>query len=521
MATDAAQDAVIRRRVVRSTASNYLGKAVTLSTWFVLTPFLLHQLGATGYGLWVLAGSLVTYGKLLDLGIGNAVVKYVAEHRARGDVELTHSLIATTLRLYSALGLVAAVLCASIAPVFPDLFGVPPEQRLTATWLVLLLGLTVGISIPCTTATAVLRGLQRYDLFNLVTTVGTLCTAAATVVVLLLDFGVLGMVAVNIPVNLAMQAASIWFINRVAPELRFGWRGASREHVRTILSFSWSLFLVDVAGRLQERTNELVIGFFLPLSSVAPFAIAQRLSELPQILTDQFMKVLLPLASELHAQDDPARLRFLYLAATRLTVAIFVPFACTLIILAPSILTLWVGAAYAEYAYLVTILAVASLIVTSQWPAHAILQGMARHRPLAAMSLGSGVASVVLSIVLVQHFALTGVACATLIAFLVECLGFSLPYAMRVMGVTAVEIVGEVFLPALAPAAPMAVALYAARHILEPSSLVAVALIAAIGFPVYAAGYLVMTPSRVERHLCGTVALNTLRLTMRLRTARS
>src|SRR5215210_4950869 len=104
MVADTAQkDAVIRRRVLSGTLANYVGQFVTLGTGFVLTPFVLHQLGASSYGLWVLAGSVVAYGSLLDLGISTAVVKYVAEYRARGETEQAHGLVATALCLYTVL----------------------------------------------------------------------------------------------------------------------------------------------------------------------------------------------------------------------------------------------------------------------------------------------------------------------------------------------------------------------------------------------------------------------------------
>ncbi len=499
MVDDAAKDAVIRRRVFSGTISNYVGRFIKFGTWFFLTPFILHQLGAAGYGLWVLVGSVVAYGSLLDLGIAGAVTKYVAEHVVRGESEQAHSLIATTLRLYSVLGLIAVALSATIAPVFPDVFNVPHGERATATALVVVMGFALGISIPCTAAGAVLRGLQRHDLVNHLSAAATLISAAATVVVLLLGGGVLGMVAVNIPITLAMQAVSVWVINRVAPELQFGWRGAKRQQVRTIISFSSSVFVTQGAGLLQTKTDEIIIGVFLPITAVTPYSIARKLSEAAQVLTDQFMKVLLPLASELHAADDQTRLRSLYSQGTRLTLALFLPVGCTLVILAQPILTVWVGAAYADQVQLVGILTLASLIATSQWPASSILQGMARHRPLAMMSVGSALANLGLSIALVHPLGLTGVALGTLIPTVFECLCLVLPYSMRVIGISAEEALKEIFLPAFGPAVPMAIVLYLVRQVVEPSSLIAMTVVAGSGLAVYVTAYLSFGASQVER----------------------
>ena len=101
------------------------------------------------------------------------------------------------------------------------------------------------------TAPAVLRGLQRYDTINLINTAGTILSAAATVVVLLLGGGVLGLVGVSIAVTLAMQAWAIGSIHRIMPELHFGWRGARRRLVRTVISFSSPCCLPLIPGYLS------------------------------------------------------------------------------------------------------------------------------------------------------------------------------------------------------------------------------------------------------------------------------
>jgi O-antigen/teichoic acid export membrane protein len=511
VATDAAKDAVIRRRVLGSTASNYVGKFIALGTWFLLTPFILHRLGETTYGLWVLVGSVVAYGSLLDLGIAGAVIKYIAEYHAKGEIAEARSLVATALCLYSALGLTTVALSAAIAPAFPYLFNVPADERATAIWLVLLMGLGIGVSIPCATPVAVLKGLQRFDLANIISVTGTLLSAAATVAVLLLGGGVLGIAAVGIFVTLAMQAPSISLIKRIAPELQFGWHGASRRLVRPVFSFGSSLFVMSLAGRVQWKTDEIVIAAFLPLSAVTPFAITRRLGEVAQILTDQFMKVILPLASELHAGGDRARMRSLYTTSTRLTLAMFLPVACILIVLAQSILTVWVGATYGSYAHLVIILTLASCIDASQWPAGAVLQGMARHRPLAMMWVGAALANLALSIVLVQSFGLTGVALGTLLPTVVVCIGFVLPYAMRTIGVSITELLKEICLPALLPVVPMAVVLYILQHAIEPSSLYSIMVVAGIGLLVYVIGYLNWGASEVERQTFRNLAHGTIR----------
>jgi O-antigen/teichoic acid export membrane protein len=499
--TDESKRLQVARHVLLSSLSNYIGKFINLGIWFVLTPFVLNQLGETRYGLWALVGSVVAYGFLLDFGITGAVTKYVAEYRAKGEAEMAHSLIATALWMNTGLGLLVVLISVLLAPVFTSVFNISPEEQKTALWLFLLAGIGVGLTIPGGTVTAVLRGLQRFDLINLIGVTATLVSAVATFSVLVLGGGVLGLALVGIGVTILVQLLSSWLIYRIAPELRFGWFGPRRSHMEVLVSYSSSLFFMNLGGYLESRSDEIVIGGFLPISSVTPYNLGRRLSTLPQTFTEQFLTLLLPMASEMHAKEDSTQLRSLYIISTRVTLAIFVSMSMVLVILVKPLLTAWVGVEYASYSYLVVILVVASLIDTSTWPAGFVLQGMARHSPLAGMTIAAGIANLILSILLVQRFGLLGVALGTLLPTTIICLGFVFPYAMRVIGTSVKDMYAKVLWPTLLPLIPMSILLIILREIFRPSSLIMILALGAVGPLVYLAVYLRIGANEFEREI--------------------
>jgi O-antigen/teichoic acid export membrane protein len=504
--TDESRRNQVARHVLLSSLSNLIGKIINLGVWFVLTPFILSQLGVSLYGLWALVGSVVAYGFLLDFGINGAVTKYVAQYRAREEGEMAHTTIATALWTNTGLGFVVIFISVLFAPLFTSIFNIAPLTQQTATWLFLLAGIGVGLAIPGATVTAVLRGLQRFDLINLIGVTASLVTAGATFLVLRLGVGVIGLALVGIWVTLLVQLLSIWLIYRIAPELRFGWFRPSRSHLKTLVSHSSSLFLMNLGGYFESRSGEIAIGGFLPVSAVTPYNLARRLSALPQTFTEQFVTLLLPMASEIHAKEEAVQLRSLYIVSTRVTLAILLSMSIVLVILAKPLLTAWVGAEYAGYSYLVIILAAASLIDTSTWPAGLVLQGMARHSPLAAMSLVAGIANFGLSILLVNRFGLLGVALGTLIPTTVICLGFVTPYAMRVVGTSARDMYTRVMWPSLLPIVPTAIVLIVLRETLDPASLIMILVVAAAGSVVYLSVYLCMGANEFERGVVHKIA---------------
>jgi O-antigen/teichoic acid export membrane protein len=496
-----ARDVAIRRRVLVATSANVLGTGFRLLVWFVLTPFILGLLGPVAYGVWVVVGSIAAYGSLLDMGLTPALVKYVAEHVARGDPAGAGRVIATAVWLYILLGLVAFAVFLAIAPWVPDVLSIPAGQRGAATAVTMLTGLSLAIGIPSTAAPSVLMGLQRYDAVNAISTASTLAGAAATVIVLALGGGVVGMVAANIPVLLGTTAVTIVVIRRVRPDLGSGLGRPNRALVLTMAAYGSSSFAYQISNLLQRKTDELVVGGFLAVALVAPYSIGRRVSDLVIMVTQQFMNVLLPLASELHAEGDANRLRAVYLTATRLGMALSLPVGTTIIVLAAPFITTWVGPDMGDAVPITIILAISSMVALTQWPAGAIFQGMARHRPLAVGALLTGLANLLLSVVLVQRMGIIGVALGTLIPTTLETLLFVLPYTTRRLGISLGQVVRSCLVPAGLPVIPSMLLTYALRVAVAPSNLVAVALIGAAGAATYAVGYLIVGAGPLERDL--------------------
>ena len=307
----------------------------------------------------------------------------MAEFRARKEYESGQSLIATALAVYCVMGLATLLLAAIIAPFFPYFFNVPSALRTASMLAVLFLGSQVAVSIPLAAPGAILWALERYEMCEAVGVVALLASAASTVAVLTAGGGIVALFAAGIPATLAPLALMVWLVRRFAPEFQLSLRGARRELVPKLLSFSTSSFIIQAANNLQTQLDELTIGIFLPISAVGAYYVARRLSALPQMLSQPILGAFLPLASRLHGEGNTEQIKSLYVLGTRLILVICLPLLCIVIGLAGPLLALWVGPKYADNAPIVIILAAASVLEVGNWPGRSILQGLARHDGIA------------------------------------------------------------------------------------------------------------------------------------------
>lgn len=505
MTDSPAREVVLARRVVRAGASNMAGRFVSILVWFLLTPAILHAVGPVAYGLWALVMSLVSYGFLLDLGVSATLTKYVAEHVSRGELERAQGYVATAVRLQAMLGVVAFLLALVLAALLPLVLRIDADLRRELPILIAIMGATVGLSLASSPLTAVLRGLQRYDLANVLVVTNVLLTAAGIVVAVRTGAGLTGIVAATIPATVLTSALGAALVTRAAPSIRLTWRGGSRAHLSRILHFSSPIFTVQVAGVLQTRTDEFVIAALLSVGSVTPYALGRRLSEIPQIVGEQALKVLLPISSELEAGREIARVKAAFIAGTRIALVLVAPIGLAIAFLADALLAAWVGPEYANPGPVVAILVAAVILDAALWPSGYVLQGIGRHRPLARIAVASGILNVAMSVLLVGPLGLTGAALGTLLGHGLG-VGLTIPYVTRVLAVAPGELVARIALPALAPLVPAAAVIVSARTLLPDPGLVGIGVIAAAGLGTYASAYLVFGASAVERQVARELA---------------
>ena len=496
-------------RTAQAGASNVAGRFTSILVWFLLTPLILDSIGADAYGLWVLATSLLSYGYLLDLGTSVTLTKYVSEHLSRGELDLARETVATTVRLQALLGSVAFLGGLVGATVIAPLLHVDAELRDELPIVIALTGATAGLSLAAGPLTAVLRGVQRYDLVNVLIVANVLMTAGGIIAVLRAGGGLVGIVAVTIPVTAVTALLGIALVRRAAPSL-LGWRGGSRRHGRRILGFSAPIFTVQVAGLLQTRSDEFIIGALLSVGSITPYALGRRLSEIPSIVGDQALKSLLPLSAELAAGRDLSLVNRTFVSGARVALALVAPLGLVIATLADLILGVWVGPEYANPGAIVAILTVAVVLDSVLWPSAYVLQGIGRHRPLALIAVASAIVNVGCSVILTARFGLTGAATGTLIGHGLA-VALTIPWVVHVLAVTPADLARRIALPALGPLVPSLAALVIGRTLLPDPGLVGIGLIASAGLAVYALVYLAFGASDLERRVAGDFVAKALR----------
>jgi O-antigen/teichoic acid export membrane protein len=274
-----------------------------------------------------------------------------------------------------------------------------------------------------------------------------------------------------------------------------------RDRLREVTGFSIYASMIDWANKLNYQMDQVVIGMFLGSTYVAVWAPAERIISGVQRLTNQLNGVLFPTIVDSDAARRDARLQQIMLQGTRLSLAMVVPVAVSLIMLADPLVRAWLGRNAEKMAGCVPvlqILAVAVAIRVGNSTGTTLLKGAGQHRLVAWVNMGTGVVNAILSVLLIHAFGLTGVAWGTLIPIAAASFFILYPAACRRVGLPLSRAVVQSVLPAVWPAFAVAGLLAITRHI-SSGTLLAVALQAALGGVVYLALFFALAIGKRDR----------------------
>jgi O-antigen/teichoic acid export membrane protein len=416
---------------------------------FFVTPILVHRLGATSYGLWIVLGSLTSYFGLLDLGIRASVGRHIAFHHARGDADRVRETVSSAVVLLGAVGLLAFLGVLGLSYGFLDLFDVPAEQAEAARIALVLVGASLGLSLLGDAFDAALWGLQRLDLLCAVDIPLALLRAALTLWLVEAADGLITLGLITLGSAVAAGGAKAAFAAWHGAALRARLGAVRRRAVREIFGYGIWNFLLGVARLVRGQLSPLLIGTALGVAAVTPYAIAARLVALASTIVTSATGGLLPLATQMHARGRHDEQRQFFLLGGRYSVALSLLLTTLLVLLGAPLIALWVGPELAQAAPLLTILAVGEFLPSSQLVSNKLVLAAARHRALALFGLAELVAIPVLALLLIKPLGLTGV-CLAMALPATLCRGVNLVVqGCRLMGVPLGRYLAQVLLPAL------------------------------------------------------------------------
>jgi O-antigen/teichoic acid export membrane protein len=335
-------------KVARNTAFNAAGRLWVMAVNFLVTPYLVLKLGDERFGIWAFVTVLVGYFGIFDLGLGVALIKYVAEFHAAAQHKLLNAAINSA---FTAMMLLAGLMVGTgvvASGRLLHLFKIAPQNYSEARFafvgaLLLLLGQALlGVF------QSVLNGLQRMGWFNLIAIITSIPSTAGVVLVLHRGYGLRALTINNAIVFVLSAFLTVVFVNRACPQFRFNPLQVDKTMLRRLLSFGGQMQITNIGALICWHGDKMMIAAFLNMALVTTYELGYRIAMAARTLPSFLLTALMPAVSEANIHQDPSVIQRLFDLGSRYlalgTIPMMVLFACE----APLIMMAWMKSSRPE-----------------------------------------------------------------------------------------------------------------------------------------------------------------------------
>jgi len=230
------ESGLVRSRVAHNTLLNFLGLAVPLALAFFVMPVAARHLGPARFGLLGLAWAITEYLTLFDLGLGRAIVKFVADALHHDSAELSE-IVSVSLMAQLAAGIVGGAAFAVAAPALVhSVFRLPPETANEAIGVFRVVGLSLPAVLLISAQRGILEGAQRFDLSTTIKMLSSVASLSIPAIGAVRGASLPSILLVVLASRLLICALYAFAIRRALPAIRWV-RSRGTVQLRRVLSF--------------------------------------------------------------------------------------------------------------------------------------------------------------------------------------------------------------------------------------------------------------------------------------------
>jgi O-antigen/teichoic acid export membrane protein len=379
----------------------------------LVAPMILHKLGASEYGIWMIATAVVSAGGIIASGFCDANIQRVARLRGAGETDSMVHAVRSMLGINLVLGLVLALLVWIAAPYAARHIAVsrltPVRECLICIRIASVLILVRAIeSVSVSTQ----RAFEQYRGTVQVSTAVRLLTLASAAVLVLLGHRAISIMAATAVILILGTCVQFLQLGRFLGNVPL-WPAFQAKETRVLLGFGVFVWLQAVGGVVFGQFDRILLGISLGAAAVAPYALCIQFAQPIFGLTASGLHFIFPYLSGRAQSISSEALRRSVLKAFLCNLLLVGCGAGMLLLLGHRLIRVWAGPVIAHSAAeilppIVIGSALMGLSVTGTYT----MQALGLFRTVACISLGGRTAMLLLMIYLLHHTGIQGLAIA-------------------------------------------------------------------------------------------------------------
>lgn len=313
-------------------------------------PFMLRMMGQSEYGLYSLVASVIAYLTILDLGFGNAIVRYTSKFRAEGKQQEQYEMFGMFLLLYTGIGIVAFMIGLSLYFNVDLLFDATMDasELQKVRIMMLLMIFNLAFTFPMSIWGSIISAYENFVFQKLVAIVRIILNPLVMIVMLSIGYRAIGMVVITTLFNVVTLLINYWYCkNRLHIQVRFG--RMKWGFLKEVSIYSFWIFLNAIMDRIYWSTGQFVLGVYKGAAAVAVYAVAIQLQGIYMGFSTAISGVFLPKITAMVAKESSEKvISDLFIRTGRIQYIVMAFILTGFIVFGKPFIRLWAGSDYED-----------------------------------------------------------------------------------------------------------------------------------------------------------------------------
>lgn len=289
-----------------------LGYIIPLIISLATIPIMIHKMGTDIYGLYIICVSLIGFMVFVDLGVGQAIIKYVSQYEITGENTKVKPILDIALMLYAGLGLVISSFIMIFSSWLGTLLYNDPTKAHLASIALSITSIAFCISYVNQFFLNVFRAYHRFDIPAVIHNSANTANIIMASGLLLLGYSLIPILWGHVIIQVIAITSSYFLSKKVLPSgIKLG-LSFDKDIFKEMISFSFYTFISNLLGAITSRLDKFIIGALLGTEAVTYYQIPYTIAQMANGIVQSLGQITFPRFSELFSLDERENLLGLY-----------------------------------------------------------------------------------------------------------------------------------------------------------------------------------------------------------------
>lgn len=397
----------------------YVNMVANIIITFVYTPIMLRLMGNSEYGLYSLVSSVIAYLSVLDMGFGNAMVRFVSKAKAKKEEKEEYKINGLFLILYSIIGIITIIIGCILLSNIPKMFPALTDIEIKKAKIIMeILIFTIAISFPLSIFDSYVLACEKFKFLKTLNLIKTISIPLTILPLLFLGYKSIAMVIVTSAYNIIYHIATlICCFKKLNMKIKISIKNIDKGLFKSIFNYSFFVFLGLIVDTVFNNTDQVILGSVCGTMAVSIYAVGTKIVNMNMTVSTTISGLFLPrITKMLEEKDSDEKISDLFIKVSRIQIYLMMLILSGFVIFGRQFLNLWVGPDYKDVYYIILLIIGPALIPLTQNIGISVIQARNQHQFRAIVYAFIAIINIAISIPLARKFEGIGAALGTLIA---------------------------------------------------------------------------------------------------------